>query len=198
MLLIFWKCDNKVTGLMPQQFTSASLSNQPSYQLMIWCKNLSRRLICYNHSNTPCNCQRAPTAAVQEWGQAWPGLSSFRRWVWCHSSACTRHDPVTLRPACSWQWHHALQIPFLPSDTEGISQRVKSDAEEENLCLCEGVGYKQSLIMDYKLKVKACITALQSYITLSVCLLSCSMFLNLQCPPQGTTGKCPIQNLKTA
>jgi hypothetical protein len=30
---------------MLQQFTmSASLSNQPSYQLMIWCENLSRRV----------------------------------------------------------------------------------------------------------------------------------------------------------
>jgi hypothetical protein len=24
------------------------------------------------------------------------------------------------------------------------------------------------------------------------------MFLNLQCPPQGTTGKYPVQNLKNA
>jgi hypothetical protein len=88
------------------------------------------------------------------WGQAWLGLSSFRRWVWCHGSTGAHSDSVTLRPTSSQQWRYAPQIPFLSSYTKGIFWGVKLDTEEENLCLCEGVGTKQSLIMDNNLKVK--------------------------------------------
>jgi hypothetical protein len=89
-----------------------------------------------------------------ESGQAWSELSSFRRWVLCCGFSGAHRGLVTLGPAGSWQWRHDLQILFLPSDTEGISQGVELDTEEESLCLSEGVGTKQSLIKDHKLKVK--------------------------------------------
>jgi hypothetical protein len=58
---------------------------------------------------------------------------------------------------------------------------------------------KQSLIIDHKPKKKwACILSPQLYIMPLAHLLPCFMFLNLQCPPQGTTGKYLVENLKTA
>jgi hypothetical protein len=50
----------------------------------------------YNQSNIHCNCQSAPVAAMWEWGRAWLGLSSFRKWVQCHGSASTYQSPPWL------------------------------------------------------------------------------------------------------
>jgi hypothetical protein len=135
MLLTLWKWDSNITRIMPQQFTSVSLSNQPSYQLMMWHKNLAGEWPKCNHSNTPCNCQSAPMGIDGEHKISnWTGWCGSQCWSWavvivlstltkaCRASSISSQSKEGLGlPLSSWKRGDKLSVV---SFREGLSQLI--------------------------------------------------------------------------